>query len=1047
MRLEKFSIGNPAAVIAAALLVLLFGWIAMARLPIQLLPDTQQPQLFIQVGWREAAPSELEEALIEPIEEAMRGLPGMKEMRANAGRGYGGVALTFGIGTDMTRVMLDVVSRLNTLPSLPPDADEPQVFAGDNWQGANAASMLVRPLPGNPVTDPASVYQKLMEEVVEPRLARVPGVSRVNLEGGRPREVRVSFDPHRLAALGLTPSRLAELVAGARDVSAGFANVGRRQFTVRFTGKEPVSQLGELIVGWSGGGKAGDSLGSQGERPLYLREVADIQIAYQDARAFTYRNGVPGYYITVNRTSESNIVGLLDGIKEAIAELNAGPLAQEKLVMDLSWDASVYVRRAVGFVQESLIIGILLAVGGLWYFLRGPRALLVLAATIPLSLAFAVITLHALERTLNVISLAGLAFSTGIVIDAALIVQGNILRYVQEGKSASEATLAGAREVIPALFASMLTSVAIFLPVLFMEGLEGQLFKDLAITMSVSHAASLLVAMTVIPAANRWALARGIPADTHGHWWQAMARLAMRATEAPAARAAWIVALVVGATAFTLLMRPKPDYLPVAPTENVWGNFRLPPGGNLETFQREVAPVVIARLQPYYEGKKEPAIKYYNFSAFAGGGQGVVVAYARDPEKTQEVVKLLKEEILAGLPDTAAFANRGSLLSVDGNNAREIRLWLQGPELEGLMAAAKVAEQEIPKAIPDTFPQPYPPLEFSQPELQLKPDEWRISRAGLDRNTVSRSLRAYTGGLWAGEYFDGNERLDIILKGSEWTSPEQLAELPLMTPQAGIQTVGELTRIQTTVGPSELARINGRRTITVGFEPPEDMSLDEAIQLIREQVEPKVRAVLPENAQLSYAGSANDLQEALKAMANNFALALLILFALMAALFRSVWDSLLVMLVIPVSTAGGIAALRLLGLFSFQALDLLTMIGFIILLGLVVNAAILLVDQTRAREHAGMARRDAVQQALETRARPIVLSTLTAVLGMLPLIVMPGLGSAVYRGLAAVVAGGMVIGTLFTWFLMPALLRIGEARKPAAQPATAPVRDLEAYGK
>ncbi|ROH93689.1 efflux RND transporter permease subunit [Stagnimonas aquatica] len=1047
MRLEKFSIGNPAAVIAAALLVLLFGWIAMARLPIQLLPDTQQPQLFIQVGWREAAPSELEEALIEPIEEAMRGLPGMKEMRANAGRGFGGVALTFGIGTDMTRVMLDVVSRLNTLPSLPPDADEPRVFAGDNWQGANAASMLVRPLPGNPVTDPASVYQKLMEEVVEPRLARVPGVSRVNLEGGRPREVRVSFDPHRLAALGLTPSRLAELVAGARDVSAGFANVGRRQFTVRFTGKEPVSQLGELIVGWSGGGKTTDPLGSQGERPLYLREVADIQIAYQDARAFTYRNGVPGYYITVNRTSESNIVGLLDGIKEAIAELNAGPLAQEKLVMDLSWDASVYVRRAVGFVQESLIIGILLAVGGLWYFLRGPRALLVLAATIPLSLAFAVITLHALERTLNVISLAGLAFSTGIVIDAALIVQGNILRYVQEGKNAWDATLDGAREVIPALFASMLTSVAIFLPVLFMEGLEGQLFKDLAITMSVSHAASLLVAMTVIPAANRWALARGIPADSHGHWWQAMARLAMRATEAPAARAAWIVALVVGATAFTLLMRPKPDYLPVAPTENVWGNFRLPPGGNLATFQREVAPVVIARLQPYYEGQKEPAIKYYNFSAFAGGGQGVVVAYARDPEKTQEVVKLLKEEILAGLPDTAAFANRGSLLSVDGNNAREIRLWLQGPELEGLMAAAKVAEQEIPKAIPDTFPQPYPPLEFSQPELQLKPDEWRISRAGLDRNTVSRSLRAYTGGLWAGEYFDGNERLDIILKGSEWTSPEQLAELPLMTPQAGIQTVGELTRIQTTVGPSELARINGRRTITVGFEPPEDMSLDEAIERIREQVEPKVRAVLPDNAQLSYAGSANDLQEALKAMANNFALALLILFALMAALFRSVWDSLLVMLVIPVSTAGGIAALRLLGLFSFQALDLLTMIGFIILLGLVVNAAILLVDQTRAREHAGMARRDAVQQALETRARPIVLSTLTAVLGMLPLIVMPGLGSAVYRGLAAVVAGGMVIGTLFTWFLMPALLRIGEARKPAARLASTPVSELEAQGR
>jgi HAE1 family hydrophobic/amphiphilic exporter-1 len=1024
MRLTQFSLSNPAAIAAAALIVLLFGSIALIKLPIQLLPDTRQPQLFINVSWREAAPNEVEEALIAPIEKTMRGLPGLTEMRSNSARGYGGVNLIFQIGTDMTRVMLDVVSRLNTLPALPPDADEPQVFAGDNWQGTNAASMLVRPLPGNPTTDPAAVYQKLMEEVVEPRIARVPGVSRVNLEGGRPREVHIAFDPHRLAALGLSPDRIAQAVTGARDASAGFVSMGRRQFTVRFTGREPVDALGDLIVGWSE------------DRPLYLREVADIEVGYQDARAFTFRNGVPGYYMTVNRTSESNTVELIEGIKTAIQELNEGPLAKEKLVMDLSWDASVYVRRAISFVQESLIIGVLLAVGGLWYFLRGPRALLVIGLSIPISLFFAVITLHLLGRTLNVISLAGLAFSTGIVTDAALIVQGNIIRYIQEGKNTWQATLDGAQEVIPALFASMLTSVAIFLPVLFMQGLEGQLFRDLAITMSVSHAASLLVAMTVIPAANRWALAKGIPADQHQHWWRGMSAFAMRMSNQPVLRAFWIVSLIGGAVVFAWSMVPKVDYLPVAPTDNVYGNFRLPQGGNLETVRDELAPIVIDRLKPYLEGREEPAIKYYNFSAWSGGNQGLVVAYAKDPRKTQDLVKLLREKILAGLPDLSAFAQRGSLLSVDGNNQREIRLWMQGPDLEGLMAAARVAMDEIPKAIPDTFPQPYPPLEFAEPELQLRPDEWRITRAGLDRGAIANNLRAFTGGLWAGEYFDGNERLDIILKGEKWSTPEQLAELPVVTPNAGVQTVGELATITTTVGPSELARINSRRTVTVGFEPPENMSLDEAIDLIRERVEPKVRAVLPADAQMTYAGSANQLQEALKGMAQNFALALLILFALMAALFRSIWDSFLVMLVMPVSMAGGIAALNISGLFGFQALDLLTMIGFIILLGLVVNAAILLVDQTRAREHAGLSRRDAVRQALETRARPIVLSTLTAVLGMLPLLVMPGVGAEVYRGLAAVVAGGMIVGTLFTWFLMPSLLRLGEAHVPATVSAT-----------
>lgn len=1016
MRITEISQSNPPAVAAAALILLLFGLLALFKLPIQLLPDTRQPQLWIEVGWREAGPAEIEEALIEPIEDIIRGLPGLVQMRSDARRGGGGVGLKFEVGTDMTRVMLDVVSRLNTLPPLPPDADEPRVFAGDNWQGSNAASLLVRPLPGNQTQDIAATYQKLMEEVVEPRLARVPGVSRVNLEGGRPQEVQIRFDAFRLAALGLTPQQLAQTVISARDASAGFVDVGRRQFTVRLAGREPVARLGELIVGWSD------------DRPLYLREVADIRVAFQEAQAFSYRNGVPGYYITMQRSSESNTVTLIEGVKAAIEELNNGPLARELLFADLSWDASVYVKRAISFVQESLIIGIFLAVIGLWYFLRGPRALIVLGISIPLSLCFAVITLQILGRTLNVISLAGLAFSTGIVIDAALIVQGNIIRYVQEGRGAVEATLEGTKEVMPALVASMLTSVAIFLPVLFMQGIEGQLFKDLAITMSVSYAASLLVAMTLIPAANRWALARGMPADQHQHWWTAMARAGMRATDHPTLRWGLIGTLVAGACAFTVALLPKVDYLPVAQTDLIWNNFRLPPGGNLATVRDEFAPQVIERLRPHLEGTKHPAVKYYNLSSWVGQW-GVAVIYPKDPRDMDEMVRVLREEIMVGYPDTAIFVQRGSLLNVEGENQREVQLYFQGPELDALMRAAEVAMNAIPEAIPGTYPQPFPALELNQPEIQLIPDEWRISRAGLDRGTVASALRAYTGGLWAGEYFDGNQRLDIILKGNDWDTPEALAEMPVMTPGAGVQTVGDLARIELTVGPSQLARINGRRTVQVNFEPPADMSLDEAIERIETQVEPKVRAALPANAQMTYAGSANQLHAALSSMAQNFALALVILFALMAALFRSVWDSFLVMLVLPVSVAGGVAALRIVGLFGFQALDLLTMIGFIILLGLVVNAAILLVDQTRARERGGVPRREAVRQALETRARPIVLSTLTAVLGMLPLIAMPGLGAEIYRGLASVVAGGMLLGTLFTWFLMPALLRAGETEQ------------------
>jgi multidrug efflux pump subunit AcrB len=409
--------------------------------------------------------------------------------------------------------------------------------------------------------------------------------------------------------------------------------------------------------------------------------------------------------------------------------------------------------------------------------------------------------------------------------------------------------------------------------------------------------------------------------------------------------------------------------------------------------------------------------------------------YPEDPRDIQEMVKLLRDEIMVGLPDTQVFVQRGSLLTVDGDNAREIRLDFQGANLDALMNSARVAVDDIPTAIPQTYPQAFPGLELNQPELQLIPDEWRIARSGLTRTDVAQAVRAFTGGLWAGEYFDGNDRLDIIVKSNEWHSPEELAELPILTPGSGVQTVGELTELRQTVGPSQLVRINGHRTVSVSFEPPDNMTLDEAIGLVQKKVEPKLRATMPPEVQLTYAGSASDLHEALRAMGGNFLLALVILFALMAALFRSLRDSLLVMLVMPVSVAGGILALRVIGLFGFQALDLLTMIGFIILLGLVVNAAILLVDQTRARERKGVPRRQAVTEALETRARPIVLSTLTAVLGMAPLIFMPGLGAEIYRGLAAVVAGGMTVGTLFTWVLMPALLRLGEH---ATEPAMAP---------
>jgi multidrug efflux pump subunit AcrB len=281
-----------------------------------------------------------------------------------------------------------------------------------------------------------------------------------------------------------------------------------------------------------------------------------------------------------------------------------------------------------------------------------------------------------------------------------------------------------------------------------------------------------------------------------------------------------------------------------------------------------------------------------------------------------------------------------------------------------------------------------------------------------------------TSGSFVGEYFDGNDRMDIILRGPTWRSPEELADIPIATPLAGIQTLGELTEIRRTVGPTQLLRVDGQRTLTLSVTPPDEMTVQEALDILRDDAGPRIKELLPANVSLQFRGTADRLDEAFAEMGTNLVLAIVILFFILAAMFRSLRDSLLVLLAMPLAIAGGVIALRVMNLFTRQSMDLLTMIGFIILLGLVVNNAILLVMQTRNGQAEGLDRAKAVAEAVRLRARPIYMSTLTSIFGMLPLMVIPGVGSQIYRGLATVIIGGMVLSGIFTLILLPAILRL-----------------------
>ncbi len=1021
MNLTRISLSNPVAVIVGILLVSLFGIISITYLPIQLIPVVERPVIKITTNWRAAAPKEVEAEIVEPQEDVLRGLPGMTKLVSESSRGRGKLTITFNGGTDMQRALLDVLSRLNRVQRYPEDASEPMLsLVGDDTRPI--AWLIIKPLPGN--ERPISTYQDFVEDVAQTRLERVPGVAQSQAFGGRKKEIRITFDPYLAASQGIELPVAAKLFGGAKDVSGGTVNVGKRRYTIRFAGSYSVKDLPGMILDWRDG------------KPVRLMDVAKIEKRFKDKQGFVLQNGELAIALNARREQNVNVLQVMAGLKQAVAELREGPLKRAGLSIRQVYDETIYIDRSIAMLATNMVLGVILAIGVLWWFLRRFRATLMVALAIPVSLLLTFMVLYASGRTLNVISIAGLAFAVGMVLDAAIVVLENIVRLREKGMDADEAAELGTSQVWGALLASTATTVAIFLPVVFLENEAGQLFADLALGIAVAVIASLIIAITVLPTASRYWLREMKNSDKHAHWWEAITEKIMALTDGRRHRAAWITGLIVLPLLIIVLAIPSASYMPKGNRNLVFAFILPPPGANTDTLEKEMGNFIVKKLAPHLDGTAEPALSDY-FFVIAGRGT-FMGARAKDSTRTGEVVYLLNG-ILRQLPATIGFAARATLFG--GFGGGKINVNLQGSDINSLLDAATTGFALIKKKLPGSSVRPKPGLSLSEPELLLKPDERRIAEAGWDRQTLASITRAFGDGLYLGDYFDGDKRLELILRSTPWDTPEELQAMPVATPDAGIQTLGELTHIVRTAGPDRIRRIDRRRTITLQVKPPENMSLEDALKILRTEVGPELEQLLPPDGSIQYAGAAEKLEEALDSMRGSFLLAIAILYLLMSALFRSFTDSLLVMVAIPLAIVGSVLTLNLTDtllavvpplfgkLPQSQPMDLLTMIGFIILLGLVVNNAILLVHQTRIAEREGQNRRDAVAQAIHRRLRPILMSTLTSIGGMLPLLLMPGAGTELYRGMAAVIVGGMSVSTVFTLILLPALLRIGEDNK------------------
>ena len=1013
----SWSSRSPIAVIVIAVFIGLVGLLSLTRLPLQLFPDINKPELTVQTDWRTASPEEVESELLEPLENVMQGMPGIEEIEGNALAEGARLNLRFALGTDMKNALVEVIGRLNRLRPLPLDADRPSVrLGGDGNTNETLSWFFVQLLPGT--AGPIEAQRRFIEDTVRTRLESIPGVAAVEVNAGPLENVRITLDLARAAALGITIPDIANRAASATNVSGGLLDVGRRQYTLRFTGR-PSRQVSTSAPSCCGE-----------KRPVRLADLATIDVAPPTRNFFAYQNGNPAIGIQVFRANGANVLATLDAVKTAVAELRDGALKAQGLGIEQSFDASLFIRRAVRLLTENLIVGALLALVVVWWFMREWRVTLLIAATIPVCLFATFVVLDLFGRSLNVISLAGLAFAVGMVVEGAIVVSGNVVRLREAGLPLDEACRKGARQVAGALLASTATTIAVFVPVLFLKDVEGQLFGDLALTISIAVAISIVAALTLLPAALGFVLRRPMRPTGYGAGWPWLTDWILEATDSRPRQLAWIAGLLVLPLLLAWWLLPPLDYLPPVKRAAIDSFFDFPPGMSPEQVNRELVPALLARMRPYMEGRAEPRLKNWYVLTWPGGG--TLGARVIEESRIGELEQLVRDKITVGLPDTRVFTVEGDLFGGIGGSVRSVGIHLQSEDSASLNRVAIEGRALLEKVFPGAAVQSFPNPEDLSLELHAVPDDRRIAEVGWDRATLGTVVRTVGEGAWLGEYFDGKSRLPIILRSSGGTTPEDISNAPLITPAGLIVRLGDLVQLSTVPGPPAIRRLNHRRTVTLTIDPPATLSLEKVLKTIDSEVLPKLRIHMPPDGAMRLAGSADSLSQTLNAMSRVFVMALIVLLLLMTVLFRSLRDSIIVLLTVPLALVGGVLGLRLLDLVKFQALDLLSMIGFVMMIGVIINHAILLVAAVRSVESEGVTLEEGIRAGLQQRLRAILASTLTGALGALPMAVNPGPGSVIYRGLAAVNIGGVVLSLAFSLVLIPALMRLFAARREAA---------------
>ncbi len=1022
--LLKSAIERPVTVVSLMILLSFFGALSIFRLPIQLTPDVTLPTISVNTTWPGASPVEVETEILEEQEEVLKRIQGLELMESTARLGSAEINLEFAVGTDLDQALVRVSNQLSQVPSYPDDADQP-VVATSNRSGPPLAVILVRHKDGKTIAP----YRSWVENDIVPELERVKGISSTRMRGGQENEVHIVFDTRELAARGLSvPDLVSRVREELKNRSAGDVSLGKRRLIVR-SRLAPDNALGlrDLVL----------STGPNGS-PVLLRDVARVERGLRKRTDFAIGDTREAIALLPTREAGSNVLEVTEELRRTVERLHEEAFLPEGLELEMVSDQTGYIYDALDQVRRNLLIGAGLAMIVLLLFLRSVSAAAVVAIAIPVCVLGTALGMTLLGRSVNVVSLAGVTFAVGMVVDNSIVALENIDTWRKRVSDSRVAALSAIREVWGAILASTATTAAVFIPILTWEGEVGELLRDIAYAVAISVSLSLVVAVLAIPSLAARLLSGRQKSEARrmkglverGEGAKKALAGAVRYLIERSRRSIVLVIVGVGLTSGAALwLLPDMEYLPNGNRNLIFGIVLPPPGLSVEELME--TGFENQRIMQEHVGKKVDGVPAVERSFFVGDPSRLFIgAVAENPDEVRGL-----RDYMAGLhariPGSIGFAAQAALFSRGIGEGRAIELVLTGTELRQLVGTGQKMFGRLREAVPGSRIRPEPVLDQGAPELHLVPRREQLELSRLSPQKLALIADAYVDGARIGEYGEEGARKDDVLVMSGDLEGRVLDEMtlssaPVADGNGNIVPLGILADIETRLGPMAIARTERQRTIKLQVTPPDDMPFETAINAVKKAAADAVRdGTIPTSVKYSLAGSAGKLVKAQKQFGWILLVALLISYFLLAGLFEDFLAPIVVLVSIPLAAAGGVLALTLVDeMVTPQPLDLMTALGFLILIGVVVNNAILIVDGALARIREGTSLVDATVESVDGRIRPIFMSTLTSLAGLLPMVVTTGAGGELYRGVGTIVLGGLALSTVLSLFVVPALFTL-----------------------